>query len=377
MYQSTYVGLDVHAQTISACALNPATGEIRRSKMSAEPEVVFSWLQQFPQDTQVVYEAGPTGYPLARYLRDRGVNCIIAAPSKLLRAPGDHIKNDQRDALGLARMLSLGEVTAVRIPTVEQEALRDLSRTRLQTQQTLAQSKQQLNALLLRHGNRYPDGTKWTSKHLAWLHCQHFDQPGTEFSYQSDVEMVETLGGHLARIDQHIIQVSAGCEYAGVINALMCYRGIQVSTGFGLAVEIGDWTRFTGSSIGSYLGLVPSEHSSGQKRSQGSITKAGNTYARRLLIEASWHQKPAFTRPGIRMARQLDLVDSATRMMALKGNHRLADRWAEFERRGVRSVIANTAIAREFAGWCWAVASEVQEAGQRKPAYAGESVVAA
>lgn len=377
MYQSTYVGLDVHAQTISACALNPATGEITRTKMAAEPEVVYSWLQRFPQGTKVVYEAGPTGYPLARYLQEHGIDCVIAAPSKLLRAPGDHVKNDQRDALGLARMLSLGDVTTVRIPTIEQEALRDLSRPRGQTQKSLAHSKQQLNALLLRHGLRYPEGTKWTGKHIAWLHRQHFDQPGTEFSYQSDVEMIETLGGHLARIDQHIIDVSTHCEYSEVINGLMCYRGIQVTSGFGLAVEIEDWTRFTGSSIGSYLGLVPSEYSSGQKRSQGSITKAGNTYARRLLIEASWHQKPAFARLGIRMARQLDLVDSSTRMIALKGNHRLADRWAEFDRRGVRSVIANTAIAREFAGWCWAVAAGLQEAQQHKPTYAGASVAAA
>lgn len=253
--------------------------------------------------------------------------------------------------MGLAKILSLGEVTEVRIPTMEQESLRDLS-------QTLKLAKQRLNALLLRHGVSYPD-TKWSVKHMHWLHQQHFGQAGTEFSYQADVELVELLAAHLKRLDQRITEIAPTCEYAQVINALMCMRGMAMTTGFGLAVEVGDWTRFTGSSIGSYLGLVPSEHSTGQKRTQGSITKAGNTYARMRLVEASWHQKPAFSRPGIRLQRQLDLVDSTTRITALKGNHRLADRWARFEKRGKLRTKANTAIARELAGWCWALAAPV------------------
>lgn len=301
---------------------------------------------------------------------------MIAAPSKLLRAPGDHVKTDKRDAMGLAKILSLGEVAEVRIPTMEQEALRDLSRTRLQALKTLKLAKQRLNALLLRHGVSYPD-TKWTLKHMHWLHQQHFGQAGTEFSYQADVELVELLAAHLKRLDQRITEIAPTCEYAQVINALMCMRGIAMTTGFGLAVEVGDWTRFTGSSIGSYLGLAPSEHSTGQKRTQGSITKAGNTYARMLLVEASWHQKPAFSRPGIRLQRQLDLVDSTTRITALKGNHRLADRWAGFEKRGKLNTKANTAIARELAGWCWALAAPLQEASKQVPDFSKENLMAA
>lgn len=265
MFQNTFIGLDVHAQTVVACALNTATGEVQRTKMSPEPEVVLSWIQKFPTEAKVIYEAGPTGYPLARHLLEHGVDCVIAAPSKLLRAPGDHVKTDKRDAMGLAKILSLGEVAEVRIPTVEQESLRDLSRTRLQAQKTLKLSKQRLNALLLRHGVAYPE-TKWTGKHTAWLHRQHFGQAGTEFSYQADVELVELLAAHLKHLDQRIKETAPACEYARVIDALMCMRGIALTTGFGLAVEVGDWTRFTASSIGSYLGLVPSEHSSGQKR---------------------------------------------------------------------------------------------------------------
>ncbi|MGP5046838.1 IS110 family transposase [Glutamicibacter ardleyensis] len=376
MFQSAFIGLDVHAQTVVACALNTATGEVSRTKMSSEPEVVLDWIQKFPTDSQTVYEAGPTGYPLARHLREHGVDCVIAAPSKLLRAPGDHVKTDKRDAMGLAKILSLGEVAEVRIPTMEQEALRDLSRTRLQAQKTLKLAKQRLNALLLRQGVAYPD-TKWTLKHMAWLHQQHFGQAGTEFSYQADVELVELLAAHLNRLDQRIKEIAPACEYARVIDALMCMRGIALTTGFGLAVEVGDWTRFTGSSIGSYLGLVPSEHSSGQKRAQGSITKAGNTYARLLLVEASWHQKPTFDRPGLRLQRQFDLVDSTTRITALKGNHRLADRWAGFEKRGKLRTKANTAIARELAGWRWALAAPLQEASKQVPAFSKENLMAA
>lgn len=376
MFQSTFIGLDVHAQTVVACALNTATGEVQRTKMSSELEVILAWIQKFPTEAKVVYEAGPTGYPLARHLLGHGVDCVIAAPSKLLRAPGDHVKTDQRDAMGLAKILSLGEVIEVRIPTMEQESLRDLSRTRLQAQKTLRLSKQRLNALLLRHGVSYPD-TKWTVKHFDWLHRQHFGQAGTEFSYQADVELVELLATHLKRLDRRITEIAPTCEYSRVINALMCMRGIAMTTGFGLAVEVGDWTRFTGSSIGSYLGLVPSEHSSGQKRAQGSITKAGNTYARLMLVESSWHQKPTFSRPGLRLQRQLDLVDSTTRVTALKGNHRLADRWAGFEKRGKLSTKANTAIARELAGWCWALAAPLQEESKQVPAFSKENLMVA
>ena len=150
---------------------------------------------------------------------------------------------------------------------------------------------------------------------------------------EADVEQAELLAAHLARIDKHVAATAAACRYSPVIDALMCLRGIQVTTAFGLAVEIGDWTRFTGSTIGSYLGLVPSEESSGQSRHQGPITKAGNTYARKLLIEAAWQHRRPYARPGERLLRQLDLVAPATRIRALEGNHRLHRKWEHFDER--------------------------------------------
>ncbi|MHA7271792.1 transposase, partial [Arthrobacter sp. HLT1-20] len=256
--------------------------------------------------------------------------------------------------------LALGQVTEVRVPARAQEDLRDLSRLRATTAKNLTHTRQRLNAILLRHGIRYLEGTKWTHAHQAWLHRQCFDSPVLQFTYEADVELVELLAAHLKRIDQQVAAVAKDCQYTPVIEALMCLRGIEVTTGFGLAVEIGDWTRFTGANIGSYLGLVPSEQSSGQSRHQGPITKAGSKYARKLLIEAAWlHQRP-YARPGVRLVRQLDLVAPDTRIRALEGNHRLHHKWEVFDARKKRSVTANTAIARELAGWCWSLAAPLQ-----------------
>jgi transposase len=159
-----------------------------------------------------------------------------------------------------------------------------------------ADAREHVNAILLRHGIRYPKDTRWTQEHSRWLHRQHFGEPALQFTYEADVEQAELLAGRLKRIDKQVAATAAARRYAPVIDALMCLRGIQLTTAFGLAVEIGDWTRFTGSSIGSYLGLVPSEEFSGQSRHQGPITKAGNTYARKLLIEAAW--QPGAPTPG-------------------------------------------------------------------------------
>ena len=361
MFNHTFIGLDVHAASVVGCALIPDTGELVRMQMDSDPAVVLDWIRHFEAPVKAVYESGPTGYALARFLGEAGIDCVVAASSKLLRAPGDKIKTDKRDARILAEMLALGQVTEVRVPTREQEDLRDLSRLRATASKNLAHAHQRVNAILLRHGMRYLDGTKWTRDHLAWLHRQRFDAPILQFTYEADVEQAELLAAHLKRIDQRVALVARDCEYADVINALMCLRGIQVTTGFGLAVEIGDWTRFTGATIGSYLGLVPSEQSSGQTRHQGPITKAGSKYARKLLIEAAWLHRRPYARPGMRLVRQLDLVAPETRIRALEGNHRLHHKWEVFDARKKRTVIANAAIARELAGWCWSLAAPLQQ----------------
>lgn len=361
MIQHTFIGLDVHAASVVGCALIPDTGELVRAQMDPDPAIVLEWIRRFEAPVKAVYESGPTGYVLARYLREAGVDCVVAASSKLLRAPADKVKTDKRDARLLAEMLALGQVTEVTVPTPEQEDLRDLSRLRATAAKNLAHARQHVNAILLRHGIRYPKKTKWTLEHQQWLHRQRFDSPLLQFTYEADVEQAELLAAHLKRIDQRVATVAKDCQYTPVIDAFMCLRGIEVTTGFGLAVEIGDWRRFTGASIGSYLGLVPSEQSSGQSRRQGPITKAGSKYARKLLVEAAWQHRRPYARPGLRLLRQLELVGPATRIRALEGNHRLHHKWEAFDARKKRSVTANTAIARELAGWCWSLAAPLQQ----------------
>ncbi|MEO8219603.1 MAG: IS110 family transposase [Specibacter sp.] len=324
---------------------------------------VLCWLRRFEGPVRAVYESGPTGFVLARYLQESGIDCVIAASSKLLRAPGDRVKTDRRDARILAQMLAVGSVTEVRIPDLEQESLRDLSRLRAAAAKDLAHSRQRINALLLRHGIRYVQRPRWTQLHTNWLHAQHFNEADLQFTYEADVELSELLAARLRRIDQRVEKTAQNCQYTPVINALMCLRGIKTTTGFGLAVEIGDWTRFTGANIGSYLGLVPSEQSSGPSRHQGPITKAGNSYGRKLLIEAAWVHRRPYARPGLRLQRQLDLVDPATRIRALEGNHRLYERSTKLEARKKLSVTTNTAIARELASWCWSLAAPIQRGG--------------
>ena len=336
--------------------------------MDSDPAVVLEWIRRFEPPVKAVYESGPTGYVLARYLREAGVDCVVAASSKLLRAPGDKVKTDKRDARLLGGNARPGPGhrgagpdagpggPAGLVPAAGHggEGPRPCPPAR------------ERDPAPPRHPLPGEDEVDKGAP-VLWLHRQHFDSPVLQFTYEADVEQAELLAAHLKRIDQRVAAAAKDCEYTPVIDALMCLRGIQITTGFGLAVEIGDWTRFTGSSIGSYVGLVPSEQSSGQSRHQGPITKAGSKYARKLLIEAAWQHRRPYSRPGLRLLRQLDLVGPATRIRALEGNHRLHHKWEVFEARKKRSVTANTAIARELAGWCWSLAAPLQHdrAGER------------
>lgn len=360
MLKTTFIGLDVHAKTVTAAALNADTGEIDQTTMPADNPTVISWVKAHGDDTAVTYEAGPTGYGLARGLADEGITCTVAAPSKLLRAPGDRVKTDQRDALGLARMLSLGEITAVRVPPIDQEGLRDVSRARQRAVGDLTHARQRINAMILRHGLHYPKDVKWTQAHHDWLTRQRLEPATSQQALAAELETETLLMAHVKRLDAMIAELAGDSEASPIIDALMCFRGISITTGFGLAVEIGDWTRFTGATIGSYLGLTPSEHSSGQSRSRGAITKAGNTYARKLLIEAAWSHARSYSRPGARLLRQFEKVDATIRVRAIEGNQRLHRAWSNFDARKKRRVKANTAVARELAGWCWSVAAPLQ-----------------
>jgi transposase len=306
----------------------------------------------------VTYEAGPTGFGLSRALSASGIRCVVAAPSKLQRPSGDRVKTDAKDAVHLARLLRLDEVTPVVVPSVEQEAARDLVRAREDCRGDLMRARHRLSKLLLRQGIVYSGGQAWTGAHDAWLRRighQGFDTAATQMTFDSDYDAVLTVSARRDRLDAAITAMAVDSEFTAVVRRLGCLRGVSVLTAFALAVEIGDWHRFTGNTIGSFVGLVPTEYSSGASRVQGAITKTGNTHARRLLIEAAWHHRARY-RPGKTMRDRWQLATPAARARGDQGNRRLHARWERFIARRKRPVIANVAIARELAGWCWSLA---------------------
>ena len=353
--ERTSVGLDVHARSVAAAAIDGVTGELFQTKLTPAHDHIRSWIQRLPGPVAVAYEAGPTGFGLYRSLTGVGIRCQVAAPSKLQRPAGDRVKTDAKDAVHLAKLLRLDEITAVAVPSVEQETARDLVRVREDCRGDLMRARQRLSKLLLRQGIVYYDGNAWTGRHDMWLRRQRFDRPALQLAFESDYETVITTTARRDRLDTAIEAMAADSEFTDVVRRLSCLKGVSTLTAFAVAVEIGDWGRFTGNSIGSFVGLVPSEHSSGSSRTQGPITKAGNTHARRLLVEAAWHHRARYV-PGKTMRERWELAPPAARVRGDQGNRRLHARWVRFTDRKKMPVIANVAIARELAGWCWSLA---------------------
>jgi transposase len=290
--EGTRVGLDVHARSVVAAAIDGVTGEVFRARLTPAYEDVVGWVQRLPGPSATAYEAGPTRFGLARALAAASIRCEVAAPSKLLR---------------------LDEVVSVRVPTLEQEAARDLVRAREDARGDLMRARHRLLKLLLRQGIAYCGGQAWTGTHDAWLRSQCFDRCGAQLAFDADFETVLLTAARRDRLDAAIEAMTAESEFTPIVRRLFCLRGFSTLTAFALAVEIGDWDRFTGATIGTYLGLVPSKYSSGELRTQGSITKTGNTHARRLLIEAAWHHRKSYRTPGAIMRARWDLATPAAR----------------------------------------------------------------
>lgn len=353
--ERTSVGLDVHARSVSAAAIDEVTGQVVQRRLDAENRAVLAWLASLPQPVVVAYEAGPTGFGLARDLDAAGVRCVVAAPSKLIRPSGDHVKTDARDALHLARLLRVDELTVVRVPSRTEEDARDLVRAREDARGDLMRVRHRLGKLLLRHGHVF-GGKAWGKEHARWLQQVRFDGPGTQAAFEADLDAVAMTLARRNRLDEQLEHLATDGEFEPVMRRLCCLRGVSTLTGFALAVEVGDWTRFTGASIGAYLGLVPGEHSSGTSRNVLSITKAGNSHARRLLVEAAWHHKPRYSTSSPTLQTRWALAPAAAVARADAGNRRLHRQWTRFDSRSKRTTIAAVAIARELAGWCWSLA---------------------
>lgn len=302
MFHDMSIGLDVHAKSIHAALLDTTTGELTTQRL---PDTTDTTVIDFtrthcddPTTVRVVSETGPTGYHLARSLHAAGITCDVIATSKLFRPTGDRIKTDKRDAEFLARVAALGEYTRVRIPTLEEESARDLVRARDDIRHDLVSARHRVSKHLLRRGYVYDGKTTWSRDYWQWqrqVRAVGLDGAGagTLAALDDAYETVHTLEQRRKKLDDLIADAATTSVFAPTVARLASLRGISALSGYALAVEVGDWTRFTPRTIGAYLGLTPSEHSSGQSRTQGGITRTGNTHARRLLVESAWlHASP-------------------------------------------------------------------------------------
>ena len=354
MAEGSWVGVDLHARSAVAGVLDGASGELRTVRVPAASDQLLGWLRTLPAPVWVAYEAGPTGFELARVCARSGIGCVVAAPGKIPRAAAERVKTDRRDAERLARLLRLGELTSVRVPSEFEEAARDLVRAREDARADLMRARHRLSKLLLRHGLLWPRSA-WTREHDRWLRGLRFDGPLA-------VCFDESYGGVLEakarrdRLDQAIAELAAAPPYRDVVARLCCLRGVSTLTALALTVELGEWQRFDPARLGAFLGLVPSEQSSGQQRRQGPITKTGNGHARRLLVEAAWHQRRPL-RPSVALAGRRAGQSAAVRAEADAIARRLHRRWWDLERRGKRRTIVAVAVARELAGHCWKLAT--------------------
>jgi len=351
------VGLDVHARSTVACAINEATGEIVRARFGHERAQVIEWVTALGPGARATYEAGPTGYVLAREMEEAGIRCMVCAPGKIPRAPGDRVKTDTRDAERLARLLKMDELTAVRVPPADEEAARDLVRAREDVRGDLMRARHRLSKYLLRHGHLYTGGAAWSRRHEEWIGRIRLADPVAQRVLEGYWEAEIRMRTRRSALDELITQAAAREPWRETVMRLSAIRGISTLTAFALAVEIGDFHRFSGSSIGAFLGLVPSEASTGERTSRGKITKTGNAHARRLLVEAAWHHRRPL-RPSVALLRRRAQVSPAVAERADQCARRLHRRWMRLDgERGKRTTVVAVAVARELSGWCWSIAT--------------------
>jgi transposase len=349
------VGLDVHAEKIAAAVLDAETGELTHFRMGGDAVKAAGFCAGLPGPVRATYEAGPTGYGLARELAHRRVECVVAAPSKIPRAPGDRVKTDRHDAEHLVRLLMAGKLHAVRVPGDEEEALRDLVRAREAVRVDLMRCRHRLSKLLLRHGIRFEDGHAWTDRHQQWLKTVTLEWPAAETTLLDHIGAIDALNHRRDQLEREIVALLPSSPWAREVGRLRCLRGIDTLTATGLCAEIGDFARFPkAASLMHYLGLTPSEETTGQQRRLGSITKTGSSHARRLLVEAAWHypKQPAVGKTL--KARQAGQPPEAI-AIAWSAQRRLHHVWTRMDKRSKRRPITAIAVARELSGFCWAI----------------------
>ena len=353
-----FVGLDVHANQTCAVTLDQATGELRRARLRTPPAGVVDYLKTL-QPMRAVYESGPSGVTLARDAEQHGLDVRICPSGLVPRKPTDRVKTDMRDAERLARLLAAGELNFIRVPSIEEECFRDLIRAREDLRRDLVRARHRLSNLTLRRGLRFPGrGRNWTRAHMDWLRSRRFADEPSAIAYADYLAALEHALQRRSTLDEAIARLAPQSPFAATIARLRCFRGIDTLTAAGLCVEVGDFERFRSPRfLTGYLGLAPSEWSSGQERRLGSITKAGPTHARRLLIEAAHHGRH---RPHVteQLARRQRGQDPRVVAIAWRAQRRLHQRWAKLRlERGKPAGVVSVALARELAAFCWEAAT--------------------
>ena len=362
---SKYVGLDVHKDTIVVSIADTGRTKARHyGTIKHTAAAVSALLKKINPDGEVLelcYEAGPCGYGLYHQLTASGHQCQVVAPTLIPRRASDKVKTDRRDSLRLAELLRAGELTSVWVPDAEQEAIRDLVRTRDDFKVAQRQVRQQLLAFLLRHSQRWTGGKKnWTLGFWKWLEALQMPSAHQQFALNEYIDAVRQYDVQISAIEKQMSIAKEGWALEPIVDGLMAMRGINLVAGMGIVAELGDLSRFTkAEQLMAFLGLVPSEHTSGDSRHQGGITKTGNGHVRRLLIESAWCYRFS-ARKSREIEQRAQKTSPEVQAIAWKAQKRLNARYRALSERGMSSCKVVTAVARELSGFIWAVVKQVR-----------------
>ena len=359
-----FVGLDVHKETISVAYAAGGTAEPPQfvgqiGTRQCDMDKLVRRLHTRSSRLVFAYEAGPSGYVLHRHLTGKGLDCRVVAPSLIPKKPGDRVKNDRRDAVELARLLRSGDLTGVYVPSVEDEAIRDVCRARDATRVTLKAAKLRLKAFLLRLGFNYVGRADWNDAHRRYLAQVVCPTPAQQIVFQESLRAVDEQVERLARLEDQLLELAPSWRLYPVVAALQALRGVQWIVALTVVAELGDLTRFDNPrQLAAFVGLTPSEYSTGSSRRQGGITKTGNPRARRVLVEGAWaYRYPA--KISAHIQRRIDKLPKVAQDIGWKAQLRLCKRYRRLIARGKHANIVTTAIARELLAFMWAIAKEV------------------
>lgn len=367
-HSEAYVGLDTSKlRHAVAVAEGGRTGEVRfLGEIETTEEAMIRLVKKLSsrhRHLTFCYEAGPTGYGLYRLIESLGHSCMVVAPSLIPKKPGERVKTNRRDAVALAKLLRAGELTAVWVPDVRHEAMRDLVRTREAAVNDLKSKRQQVLSFLLRLGRSFGGKRTWTRAHWSFLVSQTLDHREQRIAFEEMLQAVREAQQRLARLDEAIRAAVPDWSLSETVTALMALRGLDLVSATIFLAEIGDLSRFASArELMGYLGLTPSEHSTGERVKRSGITKAGNARARRILVECSWSYRHP-PRLGRKKLVRIEDAPEAARAIAWKAQARLCARYRALSRRGKRPTVVVTAIARELSGFIWAISRAVVASG--------------